>query len=158
MLYTPHFLVGAAIMKYIPSPVVGLPIALASHIVLDLLPHHDFDIAPGMTLKDVILHDPPKRRMLFLALLIDGGLLAVSALWIYWGSREDWLNSVNWTNWKLLLGGFVAILPDLVEQGLLVMGKRLPAIQDKFQNRVSAKYGFISYPIVSLIAVWLLIL
>jgi hypothetical protein len=50
----------------------------------------------------------------------------------------------------------VAISPDLIEQSLLLIGKKLPAIQDKFQNRVSAKYGFISYPIVSLIALWLL--
>jgi len=61
MLYTPHFLVGAAILKYIPNPVVGLPLALASHIALDLIPHNDFDIEPGMTIRDVLLHDRKKR-------------------------------------------------------------------------------------------------
>ena len=154
MLYTPHFLVGAAILKYIPNPIIGLPAALLSHVVLDLIPHNDFDITPGMTLKDVFLKDQKKRKILLGALVIDGLLLAVYAIWIYLS---------NWTNWsnllkiKMLLGGLVAILPDLIEQSLLVLGKSLPAIQDKFQNRVSAKYGFISYPVVVIIAIWFLV-
>jgi hypothetical protein len=156
MLYTPHFLVGAAIMKYVPNPVIGLSLALVSHVVLDLIPHNDFDITPGMTLKDVIKHDPKKRNFLFGALAIDGGLLVLSAMWIYSQSWAIWTNLMNWEVMKLLLGGLVAISPDLVEQSLLLFGKNLPAIQDKFQNRVSAKYGFISYPIVSLIALWFL--
>jgi hypothetical protein len=157
MLYTPHFLIGAVIMKYVPDPAIGLPLCLISHVVLDLVPHNDFDITPGMTLKDVILHDPKKRNFLFTALIIDGGLLVLSAIWIY---SINWTNWSNWTNWetiRLLLGGLVAISPDLIEQSLLVLGKKLPAIQDKFQNRVSAKYGFISYPIMCLIALWLLL-
>lgn len=154
MLYTPHFLVGAAILKYVPNPVVGLPLALLSHVALDLIPHNDFDITPGMTLKDVLLKDPRKRKILLGALVLDGLLLLTSMIWVYW---TNWNNWSNWRGGKLLLGGIFAILPDLVEQSLLVMGKSLPAIQDKFQNRVSAKYGFISYPVVALIAVWLLI-
>jgi len=54
MLYTPHFLVGAVILKYIPNPAIGLPLALLSHIALDLIPHNDFDIKPGMTIRDVL--------------------------------------------------------------------------------------------------------
>lgn len=154
MLYTPHFLVGAAIMKHIPDPLIGLPLALVSHVVLDLIPHNDFDIAPGMTLKDVILHDPRKRNLLFAALFVDGGLLMASAIWIYlYGFPAVSAGEKG----KLILGGLAAISPDLLEQSLLLFGKTLPAIQDKFQNRVSMKYGFISYPIVSLIAVYLLL-
>ncbi len=149
MLYTPHFLVGAAILKYIPNPVVGLPLALVSHVVLDLIPHNDFDIKPGMTIRDVFLHDREKRKMLFLAMGIDGGLLVASLLWIL-------LTRVNPV--ILLLGGLAAISPDLIEQSLLLFGKKLPAIQDKFQFRVPAKYGFISYPIVAIIAIYLLFL
>lgn len=148
MLYTPHFLVGAAILKYVPNPAIGLPLALISHVVLDLVPHNDFDIAPGMTLKDVIKHDPFKRKMLFAALIIDGGLLFASFLYLI-TTTQNFL--------MLILGGFVAILPDLIEQSLLLFGKTLPAIQDKFQTRVPMKYGFISYPVVSLIALWFLL-
>jgi len=120
---------------------------LASHIALDLIPHNDFDIEPGMTIRDVLLHDRKKRKMLFLALGIDGGLLVATFLWIL-------LTRVNPV--ILLLGGLAAISPDLIEQSLLLFGKQLPAVQDKFQFRVPAKYGFISYPVVSIIAIWLL--
>lgn len=154
MLYTPHFLVGAVILKYIPNPVIGLPIALLSHVALDLIPHNDFDITPGMTLKDVLLKDPKKRKILLGALFLDGMLLLISAYWVYW---TNWANLANWGREKMLLGGLIAILPDLVEQSLLLMGKSLPAIQDKFQFRVPAKYGFISYPVVAMIAIWLLV-
>jgi len=85
--------------------------------------------------------------MLFLALGIDGGLLVATFLWIL-------LTRVNPV--ILLLGGLAAISPDLIEQSLLLFGKQLPAVQDKFQFRVPAKYGFISYPVVSIIAIWLL--
>jgi hypothetical protein len=154
MLYTPHFLVGAAILKYIPNPLIGLPLALLSHVALDLIPHNDFDITPGMTLKEVLLKDKKKRKILLGALVIDGLLLTASAGWIY---LSNWTNWSNLAKGKLLFGGLVAILPDLIEQSLLVLGKSLPAIQDKFQFRVSAKYGFISYPVVSLMAIWFLV-
>lgn len=153
MLYTPHFLVGAAILKYFPNPVIGFPLALLSHVALDLIPHNDFDITPGMTLKDVLIKDPKKRKILLGALFLDGMLLLISAYWVYW---NNWANLANWGREKMILGGLAAILPDLIEQSLLLLGKSLPAIQDKFQFRVPAKYGFISYPIVAVTAIWLL--
>ena len=36
MLYLPHFLTGAAFLKIVPNPIIGLPLALASHFFLDL--------------------------------------------------------------------------------------------------------------------------
>lgn len=39
MLETPHALVGAAIATKIPNPAVSLPLAFASHFVLDMVPH-----------------------------------------------------------------------------------------------------------------------
>jgi hypothetical protein len=39
MLETPHVVVGAAIATQIPNPLIALPLALASHFVLDKLPH-----------------------------------------------------------------------------------------------------------------------
>lgn len=39
MLETPHALVGAAIATKIPNPIVALPLAFASHFLLDMVPH-----------------------------------------------------------------------------------------------------------------------
>lgn len=41
MLSTPHLLVGAAIVKTIPNPVISLPLAFLSHFALDYIPHWD---------------------------------------------------------------------------------------------------------------------
>ncbi len=37
-----HALVGAAIASKIPDPVIGLPLALTSHFIMDSIPHWDF--------------------------------------------------------------------------------------------------------------------
>jgi membrane-bound metal-dependent hydrolase YbcI (DUF457 family) len=146
MLYTPHFLTGAAIIKIIPNPAIGLPLALLSHVALDMLPHHDFEVRPGMNIQDILNRGEKRTYFLLIAVGLDAILLLFSFIWLF----------ITKNNYLMLLGGIIAILPDVVEQGLLVLGKRLPAIQDKFQNRVSAKWGFISYPIVSLIALYIL--
>lgn len=39
MLETPHVAVGVAIASKFPNPWVAIPLALASHIVLDKIPH-----------------------------------------------------------------------------------------------------------------------
>lgn len=148
MLYTPHFLTGAAIVKLVPNPVIGLPLAFASHILLDLTPHNDFDLKPGVTLK-VFFHEfPKKRRNIILAVMgADYLLTAISFVWIV----------LTYHNYWWVIGGIVGILPDAIEQFLMIFGVALPGWQDKLQWRVSAKYGFIGYPVVSMIALYLLI-
>lgn len=147
MLYTPHFLIGAAIIKYIPNPWIGLPAALISHVVLDLIPHWDFDIEPGMSFGEIIHHNPRRRNILLTAMSIDVFLMGISFFWLYFAFADPL---------KLISGGLAAISPDVFEQGLLLLGKPLSGFQDKFQFRVSAKYGMWSYPIVSFIALYLL--
>jgi hypothetical protein len=39
MLETPHVALGAAIATKIPNPLISIPLALASHIILDRVPH-----------------------------------------------------------------------------------------------------------------------
>lgn len=39
MLETPHVAVGAAIALKIPNPFIAVPLSLASHFVLDTIPH-----------------------------------------------------------------------------------------------------------------------
>lgn len=147
MLYTPHFLVGAAIVKLMPDPVIGLPLALLSHFVLDMTPHNDFDIKPGMGMRD-ILSSKFKNRNLFVTFYTLDILLSLSSFfWLFFAKNNYWL----------LVGGVMAILPDVLEQGLVLFGVRLPGWQDKLQWRVSKKYGFISYPVVCAVALWMLV-
>lgn len=42
MTATAHALVGAAIAKAIPNPAIAIPLAFASHFIMDAVPHWDF--------------------------------------------------------------------------------------------------------------------
>jgi hypothetical protein len=147
MLYLPHFLVGTAILKLVPNPIIGLPLAFASHIALDLTPHNDFDLRPGITFKEFLRMEKGRRNLILGALSVDYIFTGIAFIWVL----------VAFRNPMMLAGGIVGVSPDAVEQLLMLLGMALPGWQDKLQNRVSMKYGFISYPIVSLAALYLLL-
>lgn len=147
MLYTPHFLVGAAILKLFPDPKVGLPLAFLSHIFLDLTPHNDFDLRPGITLREFFEFPAKRRNFILSAMGVDYLLTLISIVWMFLSFKNYWY----------LAGGAMGVLPDAVEQFLMLFGIALPGWQDKLQWRVNARYGFISYPIVSLIALLLIL-
>lgn len=147
MLYTPHFLTGAVIMKLFPDPKFGLPLAFLSHFILDLTPHNDFDLKPGITLKQFFQMEKRRRNFILAAMGLDYLLTLISFIWIFYSYHNFWY----------LAGGLTGVLPDAIEQFLMLFGIALPGWQDKLQWRVSARYGFISYPVVSLIALLLLL-
>lgn len=147
MLYTPHFLVGAMILKYVPNPILGIPLAFASHIILDMMPHNDLDLKPGITIKEFLNSDKRWRNKVLAILLTDYFLFFLSMLWVFSTFKNYWF----------VLGGVVAVLPDAVEQFLMLFGIALPGWQDKFQFRIGAKYGFIYYPVIAGIAIYLLL-
>ena len=147
MLYAPHFLTGAVVMKFAPNPAIGILLGVISHIVLDLMPHNDFDIKPGITLKEFLNMNKKRRNFIIGALSIDAIFAAIAFFWLYFTFDNIWLN----------LGGIAGVLPDLVEQSLMLFGIALPGWQDKLQFRVSAKYGFIYYPVITILTVYLLL-
>lgn len=129
-------------MTILPDPVVGLPMAFFSHFILDIIPHHDYDLQAGMKMRD-IFEMPPKRKYFILGTIgLDLFLCGCSFLWLYLSGHP----------WWIIAGAIAAISPDLAEQSLMVAGFDLPGWQNFMQWRVSAKYGFISYPVVSAIA------
>ena len=147
MLYTPHFLTGAVIMKYSPNPPTGLFLAFLSHFVLDMMPHNDFELRPGITLKEFLKMEKRRRNVIIAALCADYFLAAVTFFWVFFTFKNYWLN----------LGGITGVLPDLSEQILMLFGVALPGWQDKLQWRVPAKYGFIYYPVVSFLGIYFLL-
>ncbi|MFH0936810.1 MAG: hypothetical protein V1808_00775 [Candidatus Daviesbacteria bacterium] len=46
MLITPHAATGAAIAVLLPNPVISIPLAIASHFVLDMVPHWQETLYP----------------------------------------------------------------------------------------------------------------
>lgn len=138
---------GAVVMKYSPNPLIGAIFALLSHFILDMMPHNDFELKPGITLKEFMNMDKKRRNLIIGALSIDYIIAAIAFIWLYFRFKNIWLN----------LGGIMGVLPDAVEQGLMLFGVALPGWQDKLQFRVSAKYGFIYYPVITFFAIYLLV-
>ncbi len=93
MTLTNHLLTGAALSKFLPLP-VALPLAFASHFILDALPHFGF---PSIDVRMKHL------RLMKVILCIDF-LLSVAI--------SIWLIALGHTKW--LLVGIVAYSPDFV--------------------------------------------
>jgi hypothetical protein len=99
MLATTHSLTSAVIISQLPSPALGLPVVLASHYLLDLIPH--WDTGSGLT------KDLKTRKKAFFETLID---LATAGILVF-------LFFQNGKPFSPLLWGAVilGILPDLLE-------------------------------------------
>jgi len=95
-----HVTVGAAVGIISRNPYLGFVVALASHHIIDMIPHSD----PGSTGVDVtnILKHPST-----LWLVAFDGVLSISALCLI-GYFHGWTLT-------LLLGAFGGALPDLVD-------------------------------------------
>lgn len=90
-----HALTGAIIVLTIDKPVLALPLALASHFALDVLPHFgNYDRAPH-------------NSRLFMMILVADAAIAVSVmLAIYTFLPVIWLSAVA--------GSLLAMAPDLM--------------------------------------------
>lgn len=99
MTATAHALVGATLAAAFPNPLIAIPLALASHIVCDLVPHWDsgtayekkrktisrlfyesvFDVSLGfLAVVLLVLYVFPQTNMLYAL------FMAVCAQWLDW--------------------------------------------------------------------------
>lgn len=91
-----HFLAGAAIGLTVPNPLIGIPLAIASHFVMDAIPHYGC--------KEFRDDNPGETKFYFLMLIIDGLIyITLTLLAIFW-----------FDNITIALYGFAAFSPDLV--------------------------------------------
>lgn len=93
MTLTNHVLTGAVLGKFLPLP-LALPLALASHFILDALPHFGFANS-----EEQIKH----IRSFKIVIAIDILLTALSSIWLLKSGHATWL-----------LVGLVAYSPDIV--------------------------------------------
>jgi len=144
MLSTPHILVGGAIVKIIPNPIISLPLAILSHFLFDFIPHWDFKI----TLK-------PRPLM---AALID----YVFGLALLYAVSSDQLNQL-----LILFGGICATGPDFLMGGVKVLNIKflnfwplslLNNFHYEIQNRVNIFWGSVSSILTALISIFILLL
>lgn len=151
MLELPHTLVGAVIASKIPNPLFSLPLALASHFLLDLVPHWN----PSLYTETKNLGHPSARSTKIviadtLLSLFIGGFIA-SRFW------PDIYRTVI-----ILLACFVAVAPDAIE-GFYFFGgvknrslEKMIKFQHSHQSRARMIFGLLTQVLVSLLALYLL--
>lgn len=136
MLITPHATVGSAIAVIVPNPLLAIPLSIASHYLLDTVPHWQETLAP---------YEPNKWT--FVRVPIDI-LLAVGVT--YWATTiHPDASSVIW------LSAAASNVPDL--DSFLVFYKKaftnklIKSYWDwhcRIQNETSKFYGVITQIVV----------
>lgn len=129
MLETPHVALGAAIAVAVPNPLISIPLAFASHFLLDMTPHWN----PH-------LNTETKKygRLTNQTLLIIGLDLACAVLLTAFIAYKFLPNSMLFGT--ILLCSFSAILPDVVEGPYFLFGWRNKFVEMwmKFQKSIQA--------------------
>lgn len=111
-MYSPvHATAGLLIVAAIPDPLVGLPLAVASHYLLDAIPHGDSGLGPWLTTTG-------KHHRI---ITVEGIDLGTAALMVTWLVATHPATPV----WYLVAGAIAGILPDLM-WGTSFMLKKLP--------------------------------
>jgi len=104
MLETPHALVGAAIATKIPNPAIALPLAFASHFVLDMVPHWNPHLNTEIKKFGKVT---PQTTVLIatdvVLALIFGSIMATN----FATSNAHMVN--------IFLGAFAGVAPDVIE-------------------------------------------
>lgn len=113
MLSTPHVIVGAAIATKIHNPILALPIAFCSHLVLEMVPHWNPHLNTEMRTHGRLT----KQTMIII--VADTAIAAASGLFLavtFGGSTMQTLN---------ILGCSVAaITPDIMEAPYFFLHKK----------------------------------
>lgn len=104
VLETPHVIVGAAIATKISNPYLALPLSLASHFVLDLVPHWNPHLNTEKKKYGKITNSST-------AIVTADALMSLGS-GVYLASRT--LPNTNHF-WVIIGSCFLAVLPDLIE-------------------------------------------
>lgn len=140
MTITPHAIVGAGIGLAFKNPWLVVPTALASHFLLDTIPHWDPDLDKMREALPFIIPDA----------VVASILVAVTA-YIHPGHV-----------YSIALGSVVALIPDFAEGGWRVLFDRRPPYISSFHSwlhtkRLSRSRGIImqlAFVVLVLALIW----
>lgn len=149
MVEIPHVLVGAAIAAKVGNPALALPLAFASHFVLDLIPHKNPSIYTPLKgggslskrLKQIIFAD--SAIALAIGLIIGATYLPDTGRAII-----------------IILGAFFAVLPDVLEIPYYFFKLRHPLMvgyvefSHSYQGSAPLIPGTLTQVIISAAALW----
>lgn len=119
-----HAVTGALVAAVIKEPLLALPAALASHFVIDGLPHWDYKINGAIRKKQVIM----LADLIFSILL----LLLVAFL-------------LTEQIWVVFLGGLLAIAPDAMWLPYILTGRPLKTNGQSFLSKIRKFHSLIQW-------------
>ena len=149
MLETPHVIVGAAIAIKVVNPALAIPLAFASHFILEKVPHWN----PHLNSETEKYGRPSKQS----TYIVIADVAASLALGGYVASRAlpDWGQTAT-----ILAACFAAVLPDILEGPYFFLNMRSEIIKKwiKFQKSIQVDIpiipGLITQVITVLLAFW----
>lgn len=104
MLETPHVIIGAAIATKIPNPLIAIPLAFASHFVLETIPHWN----PHLNTETQKYGGPTKKSTIITA--VDASVALAAGSFVAWQAMPDTTRSIT-----ILAACLASVLPDLIE-------------------------------------------
>jgi len=127
VLETPHAIVGAAIASKIPNPLISLPLAFASHFVLDRVPHWNPHLNTELKNHGKVTE---KSKQIIALDVVTALTFGIS---ISFMNLPDQNAAIN-----VLLGSFIAVLPDLIEGPYFFWNIKTRAVDKwlKFQKSI----------------------
>ena len=104
MLETPHVAIGAVIATKIPNPFVSIPLAFASHFLLEGVPHWN----PHIVSETKKYGMPTRKSIVIIA--VDVTVALIMGSWIAWQAMPNTGHAVT-----IMMASFASVLPDLIE-------------------------------------------
>jgi hypothetical protein len=151
MLETPHVAVGAAIATKIPNPLIAIPLAFASHFVLEMVPHWNPHI--NTELKK-FGHVTKKSTTI---IIIDSTLALIFGSFIAYQALPNTGHAIT-----ILAASLASILPDLIEAPHFFLGmdsKFIPkwiAFQKIIQSDTTLFWGLLTQlSVIAAALLWL---
>jgi len=144
MLETPHVFVGAAIALAVPNPFLAVPLAFASHFVLETIPHWN----PHLNTETEKYGQPTRKSTVITA--IDSTIALVSGSFIAYRALPDLTQSLT-----ILAACFASVLPDVMEGPYFFLRIRSSFIKKwiSLQKSIQSDTGFIPGIISQLIVI-----
>lgn len=153
MLLTPHVLVGVAIAKAVPNPIISVPLSIFLHFLGDLVPHWDF------------YSNTPKEKRLTgwrpIAVMGDFGIgiavglvFSLYALWV----KNDSTLALN-----TFLCGIASVLPDALEAPHIFTNakigfvEKLTGIQKRMQTQAPLPWGVLTQFVIVALSLLLIL-
>jgi len=151
MLETPHVFIGAAIAAKIPNPFIAIPLAFASHFLLEMVPHWN----PHLNSETEKFGQPTRRSTVITT--IDSTLALASGSFIAYQALPNVGQAV-----LILACSFAAVLPDVLEGPYFFLKmrtawiKKWVAFQKSIQSDTTPFWGLLTQTLIIIASIlWL---